>query len=150
MAVVVDASAVAAMVFGEAEGDDVRRQLKGHELHAPSLIDRIDFISVHIYPKSDQPEEAHTALSVCDVGKPVVIEETFPLHCSVPDLEAFLRESRTTATGWMWHYDGITLDEYARIAKAGDLTIAQSIWRAALQSFVRLAPEFEQSPTPTP
>ena len=39
MAVVVDASAVAAMVFGEAEGDDVRRQLKGHELHAPSLID---------------------------------------------------------------------------------------------------------------
>ena len=39
MAVVVDASALAAMVFGEAEGDDIRRRLKGHELHAPSLID---------------------------------------------------------------------------------------------------------------
>lgn len=39
MAVVVDASAVAAVLFGEPEGDAVRRQLRGHVLHAPSLID---------------------------------------------------------------------------------------------------------------
>jgi predicted nucleic acid-binding protein len=39
MAVVVDASAVAALVFGEAESDDVRRRLSDHALHAPSLIE---------------------------------------------------------------------------------------------------------------
>ena len=39
MAVVVDASVIAAVVFGEAEGDQLRRALRGHVLHAPSLID---------------------------------------------------------------------------------------------------------------
>ncbi len=39
MAVVVDASAIAAVVFGEVEGDILRRQLRGHALLAPSLID---------------------------------------------------------------------------------------------------------------
>src|SRR5690606_33611898 len=61
----------------------------------------LDFISVHIYPKSKVPEEAQRALQECAVSKPVVIEETFPLHCSVPELEEFLRESRNIATGWI-------------------------------------------------
>lgn len=39
MAVVVDASAIAALLFGEAESEAVRRRLRGHALHAPSLID---------------------------------------------------------------------------------------------------------------
>jgi predicted nucleic acid-binding protein len=39
MAVVVDASAVAAVVFGEPGGEAVRRELRGQPLHAPSLID---------------------------------------------------------------------------------------------------------------
>lgn len=39
MAVVVDASAVAAVVFGESAGDVVRHELRGQALHAPSLID---------------------------------------------------------------------------------------------------------------
>lgn len=38
MAVVVDASAIAAVVFGEAEGEAVRRELRGQVLYAPSLI----------------------------------------------------------------------------------------------------------------
>ena len=105
----------------------------------------LDFISVHIYPKTDQPEEAHTALELCDVGKPVVIEETFPLHCGVPQLETFLRSSRAIACGWIWHYDGITLAEYAALEAERKLTIPQAIWRNALNSFVQLAPEFEKA-----
>ena len=38
MAVVVDASAVAAVVFGELGGDTVRHELRGQPLYAPSLI----------------------------------------------------------------------------------------------------------------
>mgnify|MGYP002785472234 CR=1 FL=1 len=39
MAVVVDASAVAAMTFNEPRGGDVTHQLAGHALYAPTLID---------------------------------------------------------------------------------------------------------------
>src|SRR4030095_8313970 len=39
----------------------------------------VDFLSVHIYPKTKDPAEAARALEECDAGKPLVIEETFPL-----------------------------------------------------------------------
>ena len=98
----------------------------------------MDFIAVHIYPKTEQPDEASRALQECVVGKPVVVEEIFPLECSVVDLESFLDSSRGTACGWIWHYDGFTLADYDALERAGNLTLAQSIWRDALRSFVRL------------
>lgn len=39
MAVVIDASAAAALVFGEPAAEQVRRQLAGHALFAPRLLD---------------------------------------------------------------------------------------------------------------
>lgn len=39
MAVVIDASAAAALVFGEPAAEQVRRQLVGHALFAPRLLD---------------------------------------------------------------------------------------------------------------
>lgn len=102
----------------------------------------VDFLSVHIYPKTTHPNEALHALRECDAGKPVVIEETFPIYCSISELENFLRSSRPIATGWIWHYDGITLDEYADMPARGALTPAQTIWMEALRSFARLQPEF--------
>lgn len=39
MAVVIDASAAAAVVFDEPGAEPLRRRLRGHELHAPRLID---------------------------------------------------------------------------------------------------------------
>ena len=106
----------------------------------------VDFVSVHIYPKSTHPDEAPRALKECDVGKPVVIEETFPLSCSVPELETFLLASRGQAAGWIWHYDGMTLAEYDLLDKSGNLTPAQTLWRAAQQAFIRLGPEFQTMP----
>ena len=102
----------------------------------------VDFLSVHIYPKTKHPDEAPRALAECATDKPVVIEETFPLECSVGELEAFLRESRKSASGWVWHYDGITLAEYEEKKTAGKMSLAEGVWRAALQSFQRLGPEF--------
>lgn len=39
MAVVIDASAAAAVLFGEPGAEPLRRRLHGHALHAPRLID---------------------------------------------------------------------------------------------------------------
>lgn len=73
----------------------------------PSKIaDDLDFISVHLYPKAGKVEEALETLAGFSVGKPVVIEETFPLACSVDELEAFIDGSQKHAAGWIGFYWG--------------------------------------------
>jgi hypothetical protein len=100
------------------------------------------FISVHIYPESSKPDEAMEGLRQFDVGKPVVIEETFPLSCNAVQLENFMRASRVIATGWVGHYDGESLAELDVLARAGKISATQALYRAWLQLFVRLAPDF--------
>lgn len=102
----------------------------------------LDFISVHIYPDSKLPGEAMECLKQFAVGKPIVIEETFPLSCTVPELEAFLRASRELACGWIGHYDGQPPAEIDALEKAGKMTAKQAIYREWLRLFVRLTPEF--------
>jgi len=102
----------------------------------------LDLISVHLYPDSKKPGEALESLRHFAVGKPVVIEETFPLSCSAAELEEFLRASREIACGWIGHYDGYTVEEYDALEHAGKLTINQALYREWLRLFVRLKPEF--------
>jgi hypothetical protein len=45
------------------------------------------------------------------VGKPVVIEEMFPLNCSISDFEQFIDQGRKTASGWIGFYWGKTPEE---------------------------------------
>jgi hypothetical protein len=101
----------------------------------------LDFISVHIYPDTKKPEEAQKALRECVVGKPVVIEETFPLTCSTTELEKFLRESREISCGWIGHYDGTSLEELDAPGREKRMTISQAIMREWLRLFERLKPE---------
>ena len=91
----------------------------------------LDFVSVHFYPKKGDVETALKALAVYDVGKPIVIEETFPLKCSSKELIAFIDRSRAVAEGWVSFYWGKTIDEYAR--ETGD--IAAAIMRDWLKHF---------------
>lgn len=102
----------------------------------------LDFISVHLYPDTKLPGEALEALKLFAVGKPVVIEETFPLSCTPAELEEFLRASRELACGWVGHYDGHTPDQLDAIERDGKLTLAQGVYRSWLRMFVRLTPEF--------
>jgi len=67
---------------------------------------RLDFVSVHFYPERGQVDKALKALAAYDVGKPIVVEETFPLKCSAEELEAFIDRSRGTADGWISFYWG--------------------------------------------
>jgi hypothetical protein len=98
----------------------------------------LDFISVHLYPDSKKPGEAFEALKRTVVGKPVVIEETFPLACTTAELEQFLRASRSFASGWIGHYDGKSLRELHREETAGRISPSDDLYRQWLALFVQL------------
>jgi hypothetical protein len=74
----------------------------------------LDFLCVHIYPEAGKVSEAIDTLKGFAIGKPVVIEETFPLRCSIPEFRKFLEESRSAAAGWIGFYWGTTREEYRR------------------------------------
>jgi hypothetical protein len=71
----------------------------------------LDFLSVHLYPEEGRLDEALEVLAGFAVGKPVVIEEMFPLQCSLATFDRFLVESRRVAAGWIGFYWGRTLAE---------------------------------------
>jgi hypothetical protein len=74
-----------------------------------AIADRLDFLAVHLYPESGKVDEAiETLQGFAAAGKPVIIEETFPLKCGANDLEDFLLRSRQHATGWIGFYWGKT------------------------------------------
>ena len=75
--------------------------------------DKLDFVSAHFYPERGKVSEALEALSVYAVGKPLVIEEIFPLKCGIDELDRFIEGSRRHTSGWMSFYWGTTIDEYA-------------------------------------
>lgn len=72
----------------------------------------LDFLCVHLYPENGKLEDAQETLKgFAAVGKPVVIEETFPLKCSKATFRSFLDQSREHVAGWVGFYWGKTLEE---------------------------------------
>ena len=79
---------------------------------APKEVAReLDFLSVHIYPESSKMEESLDTLKEFSVGKPLVIEEVFPMHCSISELRRFLTDSEKYAAGWIGFYWGKTPEQ---------------------------------------
>jgi len=101
----------------------------------------LDFISVHIYPEKGKVEQALKILHEFSAGKPVVIEETFPLSCGRDELEVFLRASRGIACGWMGHYNGQSPSELTQLEKQNKITIPQALYLDWLELFQKLKPE---------
>ena len=58
--------------------------------YAPDVAKHLDFVSVHFYPNEGEVDRALDALAVYDIGKPLVIEEIFPLSCSLEELDEFI------------------------------------------------------------
>lgn len=81
--------------------------------YSETVSENLDFVSVHFYPKSGKVEKALHALAQYDLGKPLVIEEMFPLSCSLDEMDSFIDGSRDIAEGWISFYWGKTIDEYA-------------------------------------
>lgn len=94
----------------------------------------LDFISVHLYPAKGKIKEALTTLRGFCIGKPVLIEETFPLHCSQEEFASFIEDSREWAAGWLGFYWGKSVEEL-RPAK----TIADAMMLQWLEYFQRSA-----------
>lgn len=104
--------------------------------HSPHVGQRLDFVAVHFYPKKGEVDKALTALKAYDIGKPLVVEEMFPLKCSQAELEEFIRKSSDITDGWITFYWG----ESAEQLRAADKpTIAQSITASWLEKFQGMA-----------
>jgi len=84
------------------------------------IVHDLDFISVHIYPEQSKLPEAMATLAGFSVGKPVVIEEIFPLKCSMDELGRFIEDSRKYAAGWIGFYWGKTPDECRASSEIAD------------------------------
>jgi hypothetical protein len=85
----------------------------------------LDFVSVHFYPRTGQVDAALDALKVYEVGKPLVIEEMFPLKCGLEDLDAFIKKSRAFTDGWISFYWGKTIKEYDKDADISGALMTQ-------------------------
>lgn len=91
------------------------------EIVAPEL----DFLSVHIYPESQKLEAALETVRAFAVGKPVVVEEIFPLRCRIDELDEFYRRAGGLVSGWIGFYWGRTLDECRQSTTMTDAITAQ-------------------------
>jgi hypothetical protein len=83
----------------------------------------LDFIAVHLYPETGKVDEALDTLKGFSVGKPVVIEEMFPLNCSMADFERFIDQGQKTASGWIGFYWGKTPEECRKSSTIQDALI---------------------------
>jgi hypothetical protein len=98
--------------------------------YSPAVAEHLDFVSVHVYPEKGEVDAAVAAVATFAIGKPIVVEETFPLRCSVDELFTFL--DRADVDGFLGFYWGATVDELDR---AGG--IAEAITAAWLRGFVQ-------------
>ncbi|AQQ69842.1 Endo-beta-mannanase [Limihaloglobus sulfuriphilus] len=108
--------------------------------YSDEVAENLDFVSVHFYPKKDKAQKALDALAVYDIGKPLVIEEMFPLSCSIEQMDEFIEKSRPIAEGWITFYWGKQLDEYKK-----DDGLAEMIKKAWLEYFIHKTPEILDS-----
>ncbi len=84
--------------------------------YAPSVSGPLDFVSVHFYPKAGEVKKALAALDVYRVGKPIVVEEFFPLFCSLDEAAEFISKSNTN--GFISFYWGKSIEQNEQ---AGDI-----------------------------
>ena len=71
----------------------------------------LDFLAVHLYPETGKLDDALQTLRAFSIGKPVLIEETFPLKCTPGEFAEFLDRSKSIAAGGIGFYWGKSLEE---------------------------------------
>src|SRR5204863_5482360 len=82
------------------------------DFYSKEVSQNLDFVSVHFYPKSLEVKKALKALKAYDIGKPIMIEEMYPLSCSLEEMNQFIDGSKSIAAGWISFYWGRTIAEY--------------------------------------
>jgi hypothetical protein len=98
----------------------------------------VDYMSVHLYPKSGKIAENIATLKKYAIGKPLIVEETFPMECTPVEMLDFIEKSKGIATGWISFYWGKPLDELKVSTKFEDHLLYG--W---LMEFQKLAPAMQ-------
>lgn len=104
--------------------------------YSEAVDENLDFVAVHFYPKTGEVDKAVTAIKAYDIGKPIVVEETFPLHCSADELVQFMEETDDLVDGWISFYWGKTAEEYGATAEP---TLADALKQAWIERFCELS-----------
>jgi hypothetical protein len=79
--------------------------------YAPEVRGPLDFVSIHLYPGKDKLDDDLAALKVYEVGKPLVVEEIFPLNAGIEGTEAFMDRATPPVDGWISFYWGKSIEE---------------------------------------
>jgi Cellulase (glycosyl hydrolase family 5) len=87
--------------------------------YAPEVCKPLDFVSVHFYPRTGKLDDDIIALKAYEVGKPLVVEEFFPLSASFEETEAFMKQAKPIVDGWISFYWGKSIEENE---KKGDMS----------------------------
>ena len=97
--------------------------------------DVLTAMSTHIYPERDNIAASNRLVQDFQTDLPLIISETFPLHCSPEELEAFIKSQNSNVNGWIWIGGGESIE---------DLTppesIPEAIFLDALKKFKEMAP----------
>jgi hypothetical protein len=86
---------------------------------------KLDFVCVHLYPQKGKIDEAIETLKGFDIGKPIVIEETFPMKCSFEEMTEFLDRADKTTAGVISFYWGKTPEQMKGSDKFVDAIMLQ-------------------------
>jgi hypothetical protein len=107
--------------------------------YSPQVARHLDFVSVHFYPGAGKLEKDLAAVAVYDIGKPLVVEETFPLSCSIDELDRFIDGSADRVEGWISHYFGRTVAEHRAGAEPFGKQVADFLeyWEKKGKTIVR-------------
>jgi len=103
--------------------------------------EQLDFVSPHLYPKSNKVEEEIELLKKFDFGKPIVIGETFPLSCSAAEEREFLLKSRELAQGWIGHWPDESPEKLLELKQQGKIDLKQAIWLSWVELFREVGPQ---------
>ena len=116
---------------------DVKTPITVGFLGFPGLVNlspHLDFLSIHIYPKSGEMEKFADIIQKFQTDKPLLIEEIAPMNCSSKELRTFIIENNPYVTGWVNHYFGKTIEELTPPA-----TIAEAIWKDWYETFEEMS-----------
>ena len=80
----------------------------------------LDYLSIHLYPKSGELQLAVAKILNNQSSKPLVLEETSNLECSIEELQTFLDQIEGNYHGLMGHYFGKTVEEMQNSESVAD------------------------------
>jgi hypothetical protein len=94
---------------------------EGTGFDVATLANQLDFIAVHYYPQQGKTDESAALIKRFAVaGKPLVVEEIFPMKCDAAELGRVMERCAPFVSGWVGFYWGQVAEEVERSTAPGD------------------------------